>query len=198
MKIKMPHYEHGGEHGGKKDNNEELDKKNQEVDIDKEDERISELLKETVSFAKNEFQIEDLTTGEILDLRRIAISVIEGNDQYIKAVEEGSASGEHKFPGLYGEVISRWMSELGIDIRFKSGYEFYVTGHLRALHIEDKTTGKDYKELDIKSKLTELTENEIITMLHQNGNLIKRPFALSNNWGDVGFKEESWSSLTRS
>jgi arsenate reductase len=54
------------------------------------------------------------------------------------------------------------------------------------------TSGIDYRELKIKDKLPNMSESEILEMLSKNGNLIKRPFVLSKDFGLVGFKEEEW------
>jgi arsenate reductase-like glutaredoxin family protein len=39
-----------------------------------------------------------------------------------------------------------------------------------------------------------MTKKEIISLLASNGNLIKRPFVLSDKFGLVGFKEEEWKN----
>jgi Spx/MgsR family transcriptional regulator len=54
------------------------------------------------------------------------------------------------------------------------------------------TSGQDYRQLNLKDKLPLLSEEEAITLLSQNGNLIKRPFVLDGTKGIVGFKEDPW------
>ncbi|MBL9142493.1 MAG: arsenate reductase family protein [Verrucomicrobiaceae bacterium] len=58
------------------------------------------------------------------------------------------------------------------------------------------TSGQDYRALGIKNKLAAMTTDEALQLLSTNGNLIKRPFALSaaNSVGLVGFKEEEWKA----
>jgi len=56
------------------------------------------------------------------------------------------------------------------------------------------TSGSDYRELQIKDKLESMTKKEIISLLASNGNLIKRPFVLSDKFGLVGFNEEEWKN----
>jgi len=53
-----------------------------------------------------------------------------------------------------------------------------------------------YKELNLKEKLTEMTEDEQIKLLSSNGMILKRPL-LINNSGKilVGFKESEWEIL---
>lgn len=56
------------------------------------------------------------------------------------------------------------------------------------------TSGQDYKALNLKDKLPRMNEAEAIGLLSKNGNLVKRPFALNERTGLVGFKEEEWKS----
>lgn len=65
-------------------------------------------------------------------------------------------------------------------------------GDLRKLF---NTSGLDYKALNMKDKLPTLSVEEALILLNQNGNLVKRPFALIDKGGLVGFKPEEWSKL---
>jgi arsenate reductase len=56
-------------------------------------------------------------------------------------------------------------------------------------------SGLDYRTLNLKEKMSSMSEDEAIKLLSQNGNLIKRPFFLSEKIGLVGFKEEQWKKL---
>ena len=56
------------------------------------------------------------------------------------------------------------------------------------------TSGMDYRSLGIKDKLTTMSEAEALELLHSNGNLVKRPFLLCENWNTVGFKEADWQA----
>ena len=57
------------------------------------------------------------------------------------------------------------------------------------------TSGRDYKTMNMKDKIPEMSDSDAIDLLSQNGNLIKRPFAIMGEKGTVGFKEEVWSDL---
>ena len=60
------------------------------------------------------------------------------------------------------------------------------------------TSGQQYRELGISEKIKDgMTEEEAIKLLSKNGKLIKRPFALSDKKGIVGFKEEAWSAFVK-
>lgn len=54
------------------------------------------------------------------------------------------------------------------------------------------TSGGDYKELGLKDKLSSMSIEEQLDLLSKNGNLVKRPFVLGDDFGFVGFKEEEW------
>ena len=49
-----------------------------------------------------------------------------------------------------------------------------------------------YKELGLKDKLKEMTQEEKIKLLASDGMLVKRPIIVSDNYILVGFKEEQW------
>ena len=66
-------------------------------------------------------------------------------------------------------------------------------GELRRLF---NTSGRDYKSLNLKDRLPAMSEAEALDLLSKNGNLVKRPFALSTGGGTVGFKEEEWLIFT--
>lgn len=58
------------------------------------------------------------------------------------------------------------------------------------------TSGQQYRELKISDKLKAgMSESEALSLLAQNGKLIKRPFLLTAKGGTVGFKPEIWARL---
>ncbi|ADE53039.1 arsenate reductase family protein [Coraliomargarita akajimensis] len=67
----------------------------------------------------------------------------------------------------------------------------YQQGELKRLF---NTAGGDYRELNMKERLQKLSEDEAFELLHSRGNLVKRPFALGDNLGLVGFKEAEWQA----
>jgi len=56
------------------------------------------------------------------------------------------------------------------------------------------TSGLQYRELQLKDKLPEMSDEEALVLLADNGMLIKRPFLLGNNVALVGFKEDLWKA----
>ena len=54
------------------------------------------------------------------------------------------------------------------------------------------TSGMLYKEMKLKDKLPEMSEEEQIKLLATNGMLVKRPLVVDEDKVLVGFKEAEW------
>ena len=54
------------------------------------------------------------------------------------------------------------------------------------------TSGLLYKSLDLKNKLPEMTEEEMLNLLATDGMLVKRPLLIGDDFVLVGFKETEW------
>lgn len=57
------------------------------------------------------------------------------------------------------------------------------------------TSGLKYKELNLKEKLPNMTEDEKIKLLASDGMLIKRPLLITENMVLTGFREEEWKEV---
>ena len=57
------------------------------------------------------------------------------------------------------------------------------------------TSGLKYKELNLKDKIPQMTEEEIFDLLSTDGMLVKRPILIDGEKILVGFKESEWESL---
>ena len=57
------------------------------------------------------------------------------------------------------------------------------------------TSGVQYKELNIKDKLKEMTEAQALDLLASNGRLVKRPIAVDGDRVTVGFDEEEYKQI---
>ncbi len=55
------------------------------------------------------------------------------------------------------------------------------------------TSGLLYKSLDLKNKLPEMTEDEMLKLLATDGMLVKRPLLIGDDFVLVGFKEVEWA-----
>ena len=54
------------------------------------------------------------------------------------------------------------------------------------------TSGLLYKSMELKNKLPEMTEDEMLTLLAQDGMLVKRPLLIGDDYILVGFKAPQW------
>ena len=54
------------------------------------------------------------------------------------------------------------------------------------------TSGLLYKDLKLKEKLPEMSEEEMLTLLSTDGMLVKRPLLVKEEMVLVGFRPEEW------
>ena len=73
------------------------------------------------------------------------------------------------------EELKKWIEESKKDIK-----NFF------------NTSGLKYKELNLKEKLINMTDEEKIKLLSSDGMLIKRPLVITENKILIGFKEGEW------
>ena len=73
------------------------------------------------------------------------------------------------------EELTEWYNKSGLPIK-----KFF------------NTSGLLYKSLDLKNKLTEMSETEMLQLLATDGMLVKRPLAIGDGFVLVGFKEAEW------
>lgn len=57
------------------------------------------------------------------------------------------------------------------------------------------TSGLLYKEMELKNKLPEMSEEEQLKLLSTNGMLVKRPMIVDGDKVLVGFKESEWENF---
>lgn len=55
------------------------------------------------------------------------------------------------------------------------------------------TSGLLYKEMKLKDKLPEMSEDEQLQLLATDGKLVKRPLVVGDNYVLTGFKEAEWN-----
>ena len=55
------------------------------------------------------------------------------------------------------------------------------------------TSGLLYKELNLKDKLAEMSEEEQLQLLATNGMLVKRPLVIGEDYVLTGFKGSEWA-----
>lgn len=57
------------------------------------------------------------------------------------------------------------------------------------------TSGMLYKEMQLKDKLADMSDEEQFDLLAANGMLVKRPLIIGDDFVLVGFKEAEWERL---
>ena len=55
------------------------------------------------------------------------------------------------------------------------------------------TSGILYREMNLKDKLNNMNEDEMISVLASDGMLVKRPLLICNDKILIGFKEKEWN-----
>ncbi len=78
------------------------------------------------------------------------------------------------------EELTLWIQKSGLDIK-----KFF------------NTSGNAYKEMKLKDKLSEMTDDEKIKLLASNGMLVKRPLLILKDSVLVGFKEDAYRQLLK-
>ena len=74
-------------------------------------------------------------------------------------------------------------------------YEELKSWYTRSGHKKKKifnTSGMLYKEMQLKDKLTSMSEEEQLMLLATHGMLVKRPMVITHDIVLVGFKEADW------
>ena len=59
------------------------------------------------------------------------------------------------------------------------------------------TSGMKYKELNLKDKLPQMSEEEQYELLATDGMLVTRPILVGENFAFPGFREKEWENLIR-
>jgi len=54
------------------------------------------------------------------------------------------------------------------------------------------TSGMKYRELNLKEKLTSMSEDEMLELLSTDGMLVKRPVIVADDFVLTGFREKEW------
>lgn len=59
------------------------------------------------------------------------------------------------------------------------------------------TSGLLYKSYDLKNRLPEMNEDEMLRLLASDGMLVKRPLLIGNNFVLLGFLETEWQEAIK-
>ena len=94
-----------------------------------------------------------------------------------------------------------WLREKGIEFSSfpirertptKKELKKMVNAHGGEIRKLFNTSSKDYRDPELKKLLPTLSEKQILDLLRERGNLIKRPFVIGDGIALQGFKAEVW------
>ena len=95
----------------------------------------------------------------------------------------------------------KWLDENNIEYEFRdikienpSIEELTAWYKLSGLPLRKffNTSGLLYKSMELKTKLPNMTDDEMLSLLATDGMLVKRPLAIGDDFVLVGFKEAEW------
>ena len=98
----------------------------------------------------------------------------------------------------------KWLDEKGVeyeyrDIKEKNPKKSELKKWIKASGLPVKkffnTSGQLYREMQLKDKLPEMSEAEMIDLLATDGLLVKRPLLITDDKVLVGFKEAEWEEV---
>lgn len=102
------------------------------------------------------------------------------------------------------QKAKKWLGEHNVEymerhiVESNPSYEELKLWHEKsglALKKFFNTSGLLYKELQLKDKLPEMSEEEQLKLLATNGMLVKRPIVVEGDKVLVGFRESEWENL---
>lgn len=98
----------------------------------------------------------------------------------------------------------KWLEEKGIgfelrDIRNENPSEAELREWWKMSGLPLKrffnTSGKIYKEMKLKDRLADMSEEEQLQLLSSDGMLVKRPILVCREKVFVGFREKEWEEI---
>ena len=104
------------------------------------------------------------------------------------------------------QKAQKWLDEQGIrytlrDIKLQNPTLCELTEWYRKSGLPLRkffnTSGLLYKSLELKTKLPQMSESEMLELLATDGMLVKRPIIVDGEKVLVGFKEAEWSARLR-
>ena len=99
------------------------------------------------------------------------------------------------------QKVKKWLDEHGVTYEYRDIKEENPTeDELRDWHAKSglplkrffNTSGLQYKALNLKDRLPDMSEDEQFALLSSDGMLVKRPLLISDKFVLVGFKEEEY------
>ena len=104
------------------------------------------------------------------------------------------------------QKAKKWLDGHGVEYDFRDIREDNPTeSELRDWHARSglplkrffNTSGLQYKALDLKNRLPEMSEDERFALLASDGMLVKRPLLIADDLVLVGFKEAEYLQMMK-
>ncbi|SHF54787.1 arsenate reductase [Dysgonomonas macrotermitis] len=101
------------------------------------------------------------------------------------------------------QKAAKWLKENNLDVESRNIAENNPTEAELTEWIDESklplnkffnTSGKIYKEQNIKERVKNDSTKDLIKLLATNGMLVKRPIIVTDNTVLVGFKEDEWKA----
>lgn len=101
------------------------------------------------------------------------------------------------------QKAKKWLDENGVEYELRDIKENNPSREELASWYEKSglpikkffnTSGLLYKSMELKTKLPEMSEEDMLSLLATDGMLVKRPILVSDSFVLVGFKEAEWSA----
>lgn len=98
----------------------------------------------------------------------------------------------------------KWLDEKGLEYEMRDiKADNPTAGELSEWHQKSglplkrffNTSGNLYKEMKLKDRLPEMTEEEQLQLLGSDGMLVKRPIVVDGDTVLIGFREKEWETL---
>ena len=99
------------------------------------------------------------------------------------------------------QKAKKWLTEKGIAFEDRhiieenpTREELEIWYHASGLPLKRffNTSGMKYKELNLKEKLPDMSEEQQLDLLATDGMLVKRPVLVGESFVVTGFKEKEW------
>ena len=101
----------------------------------------------------------------------------------------------------------KWLEENGVDFESrhivennptKEELKKWITLSGQPIKKFFNTSGILYREMNLKEKVAQNNEDELLDILSTNGMLVKRPLLIGKDKVLIGFKEKEWEEYLKS
>ncbi len=100
----------------------------------------------------------------------------------------------------------KWLEENGVDFESrhivennptKEELKKWITLSGQPIKKFFNTSGILYREMNLKEKVAQNNEDELLDILSTNGMLVKRPLLIGKDKVLIGFKEKEWEEIKK-